>query len=226
MDAVEPSQIVWQGGRVDMLYEHFKWCIIDRHWLPGQQLNIDRLAREHNVSITPVREALARLSADRLVVAAQHRGYTVAPLPSAARIAELFAVRLLLEPHAARGAAIRIAPPDLETLWGIHETIIARGTGADYQGMHAYGALNRAFHEHIFRVNGNEALSEIYGNLHYHVLIEHVFHAHGVTDLPEVVAEHRAILDALAAHDPAAAEAAMRAHIERGNRHMLERGED
>src|SRR5947209_12480806 len=102
--------IVWPGGRAEMLYERFKQQIIDRHWLPNQPLNIDRLAREYGVSITPVREALARLSADRLVVAAAHRGYTVAPPPSTARMEELFTVRLLLEPHAARGAATRITP--------------------------------------------------------------------------------------------------------------------
>jgi DNA-binding GntR family transcriptional regulator len=97
-----PPVLVWPVGRAEMLYERFKQCIIDRQWLPGQQLNIDRLAREYNVSITPVREALARLAADKLVVATQHRGYTVAPPPSTARMAELFAVRLLLEPPAAR----------------------------------------------------------------------------------------------------------------------------
>lgn len=222
MDEVETLQIVWPGGRVDMLYELFKQRIIDRQWQPGQQLNIDRLAREHNVSITPVREALARLSADKLVVAAQHRGYTVAPPPSAARMAELFIVRMLLEPHAARGAAQRITPRDLETLRTIHETIKERSAGSDYQAMHAYSANNRRFHEQIFRANANAVLTDIYDGLNYHVLIEHVFHSHGVTDVPEVIAEHQAIVDALAAHDPDAAEAAMRVHIERGSRHLLE----
>jgi DNA-binding GntR family transcriptional regulator len=204
-----------------MLYEYFKQCIIDRQWLPGQQLNIDRLAREYNVSITPVREALARLSADKLVVATQHRGYTVAPPPSTARMAELFTVRLLLEPPAARGAALHISPRELDSLRALHEAIATRGAGADYAGMQAFAERNRAFHELIFRINGNEVLSEVYGQLNYHVVIGHVFHVHGVPDVPEVVAEHAAILDALAAHDPDAAEQAMRVHIERGSQRLL-----
>jgi DNA-binding GntR family transcriptional regulator len=213
--------LVWPVGRAEMLYERFKQCIIARQWLPGQQLNIDRLAREYNVSITPVREALARLSADKLVMATQHRGYTVAPPPSTARMAELFAVRLLLEPPAARGAALHISPHELDSLRALHEAIAARGAGADYAAMQAFAERNRAFHELIFRINGNDVLSEVYGQLNYHVVIGHVFHVHGVPDVPEVMAEHAAILDALAAHDPDAAAQAMRVHIERGSQRLL-----
>ena len=216
------AAIVWPGGRAELLYDRFKQCIIDRLWLPGQALNIDRLARQYDVSITPVREALARLSADRLVVAIPNRGYTVAPPPTVDRLAELFTVRLLLEPHAARGAAQRIEPRDLDELRAIHDAIAINGAGDDYDGRRSYSARNRAFHELIFRANANEVLIEIYGHLHYHVLIEHVFHTSGVTDVPEVVAEHGAILDALAVRDSDAAELAMRLHIERGSRRMLE----
>jgi len=117
------QNMVWPGGRADVLYERFKKCIIERQWPPGRQININRLAAQHNVSITPVREALARLSADRLVVSSPHKGYTVAPPPSASRIAELCTVRLLLEPHAIRGAAERITPRDLSALRSLHESI-------------------------------------------------------------------------------------------------------
>ncbi|MGH2386695.1 MAG: FCD domain-containing protein, partial [Chloroflexota bacterium] len=83
-------------------------------------------------------------------------------------------------------------------------------------------AVNRTFHEQIFRVNGNAVPTEIHGGLNYHVLIEQVFHSQGVTDVPEVIAEHQADLDALDAHDPAAAEEAMRPHVERGSLRILE----
>ncbi len=216
------TAIVWPGGRADVLFERFKQCIIDRRWLPGQPLNIDRLAGEYNVSITPVREALARLSADKLVVATPHRGYSVAPPPSTTRVAELFAVRLLLEPAAARGAAERVSPRDLVALQKIHEAIAMLGAATDYAVMQTCAERNRAFHEQIFHVNGNRVLTEVYDQLHYHTLIGHVYHSSGVTDAPQVVEEHGAILEALIVGDPDAAERAMRAHIERGSRRMLE----
>jgi len=217
----EGMAIVWPGGRADILYERFKQRIIDREWLPGAPLNIDRLARDYEVSITPVREALARLSAERLVTAAPHRGYTVALPPSHRRLADLFTVRLLLEPAAARGAATRLSRQDLEALRAIQAMLRAEGAGTDYAGMQAYTARNRAFHDLIFRMNANEVLTEIYGQLNYHTVIGHVYHSAGVTDLPEVVAEHDAIIAALAAGDPTAAEAAMHAHIAQGSRRLL-----
>jgi len=64
-------------------------------------------------------------------------------------------------------------------------------------------------------------LSEIYDQLQYHALIGHVYHAHGFTDLPEVVAEHGAILAALTVSDPDLAEDAMRRHIEQGSQRLL-----
>jgi DNA-binding GntR family transcriptional regulator len=110
----------------------------------------------------------------------------------------------------------------MDSLYTIQEAIRTLGAGTDYSGMQAYAARNRAFHEEIFRANGNEVLTEIYHGLNYHVLIEHVFHSYGVTDVPEVIAEHDAILEALAAREPDAAEAAMRAHIEHGSSRLLQ----
>ena len=220
----EPARppIRWPAGRVDLLYDRFKAQIVDRAWGPDTPLNIDRLAREHGVSITPVREALSRLAADRLVVALPHRGYRVAPLPSPERFAELCAVRLLLEPHAARGAAAALDPADLEALQALQERIAALG-GDPQEGQeaHSFVALNSAFHQRIFAANGNGVLAEIYAGLGYHVLSGYVFHRRGLYDLQQVVAEHRAILDALRAADPALAEAAMYAHIERGSRRLM-----
>lgn len=215
------SGIVWPSMRAEILYEHFKQRIIDRDWLPGAQLNIDRLAREYEVSITPVREALARLSSDRLVVAAPHRGYTVVPPPSFERLRDLFTVRLLLEPHAAAGAAQRRSQDDLEVLRTAQTEIMVDGAGADYTGMQAYAARNRIFHERIFLANANEVLTEVYKQLNYHVVIAHVYHSAGITDIEQVVLEHNVILDALEAGDTQAAEEAMRVHIDQGSQRLL-----
>ena len=47
---------------------------------PGARLNIDSLARTLGVSPTPVREALARIESEGLIIKEPQRGYTVAPL--------------------------------------------------------------------------------------------------------------------------------------------------
>nr|WP_289846652.1 GntR family transcriptional regulator [Pacificibacter marinus] len=47
---------------------------------PGQKVNLDRLREEYNVSLSPLREAISRLSIDGLVHTQDQRGSTIAPL--------------------------------------------------------------------------------------------------------------------------------------------------
>src|SRR3712207_4453999 len=91
----------------DTVYEAVKALVMDDVLAPGERVSIDRLARELAVSPTPLREALARLESDGLVRKEAMRGYSVAPLLTAREVAELYELRLLLEPWAARRAAER-----------------------------------------------------------------------------------------------------------------------
>lgn len=216
------GEIAWQAGRAEVLYARFKRLIIDQQWAPGVTLNIGGLAAEHNVSITPVREALARLVADKLVVAIPNRGFRVAPAPSREQFAQLAEVRLLLEPAAARGATSRISPNDERELRGVHAEIARLHPGRDYSDIQGFSTLNRSFHQKIFDINANTVLAELYAQLGYHVAIGHFYRAKGIRDLPEVLAEHAAILTALRRRDPDAAEAAMREHVAGGARRLIE----
>ena len=73
---------------------------------PGSRLNIDALAKTLGVSPTPVREALARIEAEGLIVKGPTRGYLVAPLIRLEDLHSLIDFRLLIEPAAAA------QPPD------------------------------------------------------------------------------------------------------------------
>src|SRR5919202_2566625 len=89
----------------DDVYEAVKSLIMDHRLAPGERVTIDALARQLEVSPTPVREALARLEADGLVRKRPLAGYTATPLLTRAEFEELFEMRMLLEPAAARRAA-------------------------------------------------------------------------------------------------------------------------
>src|SRR4051812_22513842 len=64
---------------------------------PGARLSIEDLARNLGVSQTPVREALARVEADGLIIKEPGRSYRVAPMMTMDQVRELTELRLLLE---------------------------------------------------------------------------------------------------------------------------------
>jgi DNA-binding GntR family transcriptional regulator len=93
----------------DEAYSRLKSRIMRSELAPGAKLSIDGLAKQLAFSHTPIREALARLESEGLLARRPLSGYTVEPLLSATEFADLFAIRMLLEPLAARRAAERAA---------------------------------------------------------------------------------------------------------------------
>ncbi len=198
----------------EQICEAIRERILDGEYKPGERLNIDQLARAMNVSSTPVREALARLISERLVSFQPNKGYRVTPPPDAGWLADLFDVRMLLEPYAARvGAGRRDAAvlARLEELQGQ----IAQLDPEDPRSCQLFVRLNQAFHTIIIDSAGNRALSEQYTTLSYHAQIALVYRL-GLKDIPQVLQEHVPLLDAFRSGDGQAAEAAMCAHIAAG----------
>ncbi|MHB1005374.1 MAG: GntR family transcriptional regulator [Chloroflexota bacterium] len=200
------------------LHEQICEAIRDRIVLgefePGQRLNIDQLARDMGVSTTPVREALARLISERLVLFQPNKGYTVTPPPDAGWLADLFNVRMLFEPYAAGiGAALGdlVVVSELERL----QAQIAALDLADPYTCQRYVKLNQIFHTTIIDSAGNKALSDAYKTLSYHAQIVLVYQL-GLQDIPQVLEEHMPILRAYHATDGPCAEEAMRVHILEG----------
>src|SRR3954471_2458415 len=95
---------------VEDIYESLKALVMQHTLAPGERVNIDALARELEVSPTPVREALARLESDGLVRKRPLAGYTVSPLLTRQEFTDMFDMRLVLEGAAARWAAERAQP--------------------------------------------------------------------------------------------------------------------
>jgi GntR family carbon starvation induced transcriptional regulator len=74
-------------------------AILRAELVPGQKINLDQLRERFDTSISPLREALARLTADGLVLFEDQRGFRVSRV-SAAELDDLFATRMTLEPVA------------------------------------------------------------------------------------------------------------------------------
>lgn len=187
----------------------------DGLYRPGDRIVEDEVAEKLAVSRTPVREALGRLLAKGLVEHAGGRGLVVRR-PDAGEVLELYAMREILEGAGARLAATQATAPEIDMLRDLAESFAA---ATDDAGKMA--RLNRALHETIVRAARNRFLDAALREMQdaIAVLGPTTFSVGG---RPEVaIAEHGAIVAAIAARDPDAAEQAARAHIREALRARL-----
>jgi DNA-binding GntR family transcriptional regulator len=195
----------------DDVYEAIKAMVMDHVVRPGARVSIDGLARDLEVSPTPVREALARLESDGLVLKEPLKGYRATSLLTREEFEDLFAFRRLIEPWAARRAAERITPEGAAAVRA--ELASAEPpASADYEGYRALTAHDNRFHALITRLSGSEQVRAAFERTHCHL---HIFRLHFERHIgTEALAEHRRIADAVVAGDGDAAEASMVAHLE------------
>jgi DNA-binding GntR family transcriptional regulator len=135
----------------DSVYEAVKALVMDRRIAPGARINIDRLARDLHVSPTPIREALARLESDGLVTKEALRGYSVAGLLDLPSFLQLYEMRLLLEPAAARKAAEVMTKEDLRAMGQQVATMQQARIGETYEEYRLFAAEDARFHDTIAR---------------------------------------------------------------------------
>jgi DNA-binding GntR family transcriptional regulator len=195
------------GNRItlsDEVYESIKALIMDHALAPGSRVTIDAISRQLDVSPTPVREALARLESDGLVVKRPMAGYTTTPLLTPVEYEQLFEVRILLECAAATRAA-RVAPAEVT-----FPTMPAPQPDRGYAGHAAFTSADAAFHDAVAVASGNPMLRDAIARLHAHLHIHRISFPGAASTQPE----HDAIVAAIRARDPDAAELAMRAHLE------------
>ncbi len=83
-------------SRTSEAYQVLKEQILDGVYAPNQKLGIDHIGKSMSVSPGAIREALARLTSDALVVAQPQRGFVVAPI-SIEDLRDLTAVRIEVE---------------------------------------------------------------------------------------------------------------------------------
>jgi DNA-binding GntR family transcriptional regulator len=181
---------------------------------PGARLCETELAARFGISRTPVRKAIRLLEADDLVSHLPRQGATVRALEYA-EVIELYAVRGVLAGTAARLAARAALPMELQELDAIHAALAAAPAGTAAQD------LNRRFHRALFEAARNRFLLRAMGALTKALLILGPSTLADPARAAAAVEEHAAVLAALAARDGAAAEAAMRAHVEAALRMRL-----
>lgn len=201
------------ASQLDRAYDGIRSRVVDGTYAGGTPLAEELLARVHGTSRTPVREALARLSQEGYVDRVPGRGYFVARV-TVQLIRDTFEIRRLLEGRTAARAAQYATADERTNLARLAEY---RYEAGDLAGYRRAEAANEHFHAAIATASHNQVAERLVK----HCLMQmHRFIALGVdvSTLPnEANRDHQLIVQAIIDRDPAAAQAAMDAHLERSS---------
>jgi DNA-binding GntR family transcriptional regulator len=198
------------GATVAFIVERLRDDILAGRLRPGSRLVECDLTARFAVSRGPVREALRRLAADGLIEHWPHRGAVVRRLGER-EIRELFLIRIELEALAARLAAATRAPDRRARFVASTKPIYAVAPRNSCE----YLKENAAFHDAVMALADNLQLRELAARLQLPLIMAQVGDVLTPSVLEASVREHRSIAQAILDHDPEAASARMRAHLER-----------
>lgn len=205
---------------VDRVYESIYERLMSLAIPPGARMPIDVIARDLNVSQTPVREALSRLEREGLVHKAHLIGYSAAAQLGRKEFEDLFDFRLLVEPEGARLAALNMTPEALAHLEEIAADMVHGEPPVDRTSRYSrFARIDAHFHDEILRIAGNEVMRATVSNQHVHLHLFRLMVHSRVTQ--EALEEHETLLAAFRAADPAAAQAAMHEHIQRSRARLM-----
>lgn len=191
MNALNAPPLV-RTGLGDQISQVLVEGIISGRFQPGERIVERRIALELGVSQAPVREALRRLEALRLIETIPNRGARVRAFTEE-DFAEFFPVRAGLEETAADLAVTRMGG-DVTALEG-HIERLARADGPDVM-RHSI-----AFHREIVDAAGNRLLRSVWESLGIEVWTTLSVRRHD-TELCGKTAEHIEIADAFRRRDP------------------------
>jgi DNA-binding GntR family transcriptional regulator len=205
---------------VDGVYDNIYERLMSLEIAPGARISIDVLARDLDISQTPVREALSRLEREGLVRKAHLIGYSAAPQLTRKQFEDLYEFRLLLEPEGSRLAARNMTQASLAEIEAAAADMLNGSPPVDRNSRYSrFARADAHFHDAVLRIGGNNVIRQALFSQHVHLhIFRLMFH---VRVTAEALDEHECLLVAFRDHDPAAAEQAMRDHIRRSRDRLL-----
>lgn len=209
----ESTQRVNLTGQV---YEQLIELLITGELQPGDVITERRMAERLKASRTPIREALGRLEAERLVYKQPNRGVTVSPF-STETFVEILNIRQLLEGEAAWLAAGRIPEDRLEAARAALQALASN----PHPTLAEIWETDDLLHGEIANASGNRLLADLIRDLRRRT---HVFNAYRNALTPKYsVEQNTLLLDALAKGDRDQARATMVDHINTVKLAIIER---
>jgi DNA-binding GntR family transcriptional regulator len=193
----------------DRLVDIIRDRILSGEIPPSVPIRQDSLAAELQISKIPLREALARLEQDGLLVSHPNRGFFVRDL-STGEAEEVFALRLKIEPDAAAFACRATSEQEQqEAQLALKRLVVAAAAHEP-----TVGALNRAFHLALVRPGGQVVTTNVVRGLH--IIADRYVRKHLEPHYRHIRAEseHQEIIDAWLKPDPRKVKKLLFAHLE------------
>ncbi|MBQ9806235.1 MAG: GntR family transcriptional regulator [Clostridia bacterium] len=202
----------------DQVFERLETDILSGKYQPGDVLTELKLVADLGVSRTPIREALRRLEQEHLIEISQ-KGILVIGVTKK-DLADIMEIRMRVEGLAAYECAKNITDEQLEEL---RETLELQEFYVPKQDANRINTMDSKFHELIYRFSNSIALYDTLIPLHKKVLKYRRTSVENAKRSGSSSTEHRAIFEAIAAHNAELAEKCMKEHIANANAFIQEK---
>jgi DNA-binding GntR family transcriptional regulator len=190
--------------------ERLRQQIFRRELEPGSWIDEQKLAAAFGISRTPLREALKVLAVEGLVTMKVRRGAYVTEM-SRTDVEQVYHLLGLLERDAAATVAASADDAQRARLARLHEQLEQQARQRD-----AFFATNEAFHMALLEIAGNRWATQTVADLRKVMKLNRHHSLFKQGRIAESLAEHRALMRAIAARDHDAARATMQAHFDSG----------
>jgi DNA-binding GntR family transcriptional regulator len=190
-------------------YELIKERTITTQMRPGSMIQEAELMSELGLGRTPIREALKRLEAEKLVIVSPHRGTFVSEV-SISDLSQIQEIRLVLDTLCVRLVVERITPEELAEMRKLAEEIRIRAKNGNQKDLMG---LDHRFHQLLVQSAHNKFLEpeiEMFYNLSLRIWYMYL---HQIKPSDLMLEAFIQILDAIETKNVAAAEKAMQEHI-------------
>ena len=208
--AARPAPTLAPRALYQEVADRLREKIFARELEPGSWIDELKLAAEWGISRTPLREALKVLAVEGLVTMKVRRGAYVTEM-SRDDVSQVYRVLALLESDAAGEVATSASEPQIAELRALHDRLEKQTRQRD-----AFFSTNERFHFKLLEIAGNRWRSQIVADLRKVMKLNRHHSLFKQGRISESLAEHRAIMQALEAHDGKRATRLMREHFDSG----------
>ncbi len=200
----------------EQVYRALINAITDGTIAPGTELREQHLAKQMNVSATPVREAIRRLASDGFVETIPYHGAVVRTLDQQ-EIREAYACREALEHLAVAEAIDHLTDEDIQHLYRLVDEYRTSDNPVEIYDK------SQKFDDYIYDLSGNRTLHNLLEALKGIISRDKKYSSSNVERRKEICAEHTAIIEALEARNVKQAKEAVSVHIHNGRKFIENR---